>query len=317
MNELVHVAAAVIIVDGQVLIAKRPKHLHQGGLWEFPGGKLEPGESVTQALVRELKEELNITIKPERPLISVSHDYGDKKVLLDVWLVYHFDGKPYGCEGQAIEWVPVSELNKRKFPAANQSIITALSLPEFYLISPEPDLEHWHEYSVKFERALKRGARLVQFRAKNLTVEQYFECAQQLAKLTAFYKAQLVLNTTPDVFQTYADRMKTVALHLSTEHLFRCQHRPVAKNTLLSASCHNLAEIQHAQLIDVDFITLSPVKPTATHPEVKPLGLDMFKALVADCNKPVYALGGLTRNDLPVVFDAGGQGVAAVRGLWH
>lgn len=317
VNDFVHVAVAVIVVDGQVLIAKRPEHLHQGGLWEFPGGKLEPGESVTQALERELKEELDITIKPERPLISVSHDYGDKKVLLDVWLVHHFEGRPCGYEGQTIAWVPLGELNKRKFPVANQPIITALNLPEFYLISPEPDLEYWHAYSVKLESALKRGVRLVQFRAKNLTAEQYFACAQQLEKLTAAYKARLVLNTSPDVFQAYADRIKTAALHLGTEHLLSCQHRPVDKNILLSASCHNLAEIRHAQLIDADFITLSPVKTTTTHPGMKPMGLDTFKALVADCKKPVYALGGLVSDDLAEVFDAGGQGVAAIRGLWY
>lgn len=317
MSDLIHVAAAAIIADGKVLIAKRPDHLHQGGLWEFPGGKLEQGETVTQALVRELKEELGITIKPERPLIRVAHDYGDKKVLLDVWRVSWFEGEPRGCEGQALAWVSVAELKQKQFPAANQAVITALNLPEYYLITPAPDFEHWNEFTITFENALKSGVRLVQFRAKDLTIEQYFTCAQQLENICAAYKAQLVLNTRIDGFQKYANEVGAMALHLSSEQLFACQQRPVSKDTLLGASCHNPQEIQQAQRIGVDFITLSPLKQTTTHPEAKALTMDKFKSLLAASNKPVYALGGLVKEDLDGLLRVGAQGIAAIRGLWY
>ena len=316
MNEIIHVAVAAIVIDGQVLLAKRPDHLHQGGLWEFPGGKLEPGETVCQALVRELKEELNIEITPARPLITINHDYGDKKVLLDVWMVYDYKGEPRGCEGQDVEWVSISNLRKKTFPAANQAIITALSLPEFYLISPEPNLETWPEFKCQFEQVLRGGFSLAQFRAKQLNIDTYFKWAQELSDLAGTYKAKLILNTSPDDFLVHVKGMDVAGLHLSSKHLLSSEQRPIGKDKLLGASCHNVREIQHAQAIDVDFITLSPIKATASHPDAEPMGVEEFKAMVSEINKPVYALGGLVKEDLGEVLSNGGQGVAAIRSLW-
>jgi len=120
----VHVAAGVIRDDaGNILIAKRPDHLHQGGLWEFPGGKVDAGETVERALARELLEELGITPTVISPLLEVRHDYPDKSVLLDVWNVTGFDGQPHGREGQAIEWVLQERLQDYEFPQANRPII--------------------------------------------------------------------------------------------------------------------------------------------------------------------------------------------------
>ena len=316
MSETIHVAVAAIVIDGQVLLAKRPDHLHQGGLWEFPGGKLEPGETVCQALVRELKEELDIDITPARPLISIYHDYGDKKVFLEVWIVYDYVGEPRGCEGQEVEWVAIDDLRKKTFPAANQAIITALNLPEFYLISPEPNLETWPEFKCQFEKALKEGISLVQFRAKQLNISTYFKWAQEISDLAVKYRAKLILNTPPDEFLIHVKDINVAGLHLSSEHLLSSKKRPIGKDKLLGASCHNLREVQHAQAIDVDFITLSPIKTTATHPDAQPIGLDAFNDMVSEINKPVYALGGLGREDLSEVLSNGGQGVAAIRSLW-
>lgn len=316
MNPYVHVAVAVIVEEGQVLIAKRPAHLHQGGLWEFPGGKLDLGESVEQALVREIKEELDIVIKPLRPLIKIHHDYGDKKVLLDVWLVQHLEGKPLGCEGQLIEWLPVTQLKNRKFPEANRSIITALSLPENYLITPEPDRLSWLVFKEQFENTLKEGFKLVQFRAKKACLGEYIMRAEALNAIAQDYRALLMLNTSVDVFKEYADRLGVAGLHLSTEQLFACQSRPIGKNYLLGASCHCQDEIYQAQVIDVDFITLSPVKETGSHPNASPIGMDGFKKLASLINKPVYALGGLGNEDLPEVFSNGGQGLAGISHFW-
>ena len=120
----VHVAVGVIIsADKKVLISKRADHLHQGGLWEFPGGKVEKGETVESALSRELKEELDIEIGSARPLMKVNHEYVDKQVLLDIWVVDSFRGKPIGAEDQALEWVAVTQLANFDFPAANEAIV--------------------------------------------------------------------------------------------------------------------------------------------------------------------------------------------------
>ncbi|MCA0901779.1 8-oxo-dGTP diphosphatase MutT [Microbulbifer agarilyticus] len=123
----VHVAVGVILgADGRILLAKRPDHLHMGGRWEFPGGKVENNESIQAAMTRELKEELDIEVKVMEPLIEVRHDYGDKQVFLDTWCITEFTGKERGVEGQELAWVPVSELPEYHFPDANQPIVEAV-----------------------------------------------------------------------------------------------------------------------------------------------------------------------------------------------
>ena len=127
MTRWVHVAAGVIFDDeGNILIAKRLQHLHQGGLWEFPGGKLEPDETARDALARELKEELQIQVISAQPLIEIRHRYNDKSVLLDVWRVDKFVGEPAGNEGQEIKWIKPAELPNYEFPAANRDIVLAV-----------------------------------------------------------------------------------------------------------------------------------------------------------------------------------------------
>lgn len=129
MNPVIHVAAAVILDrddNNKILIAKRPDHVHKGGLWEFPGGKVEVGEHVFEALSRELEEELAVLVLQAEPLIKVQHDYPEKSVLLDVWKVTEFSGNAKGNEGQSIAWVSVGQLNEYAFPEANHAIIDEL-----------------------------------------------------------------------------------------------------------------------------------------------------------------------------------------------
>ena len=123
---LIQVAAAIILSEGKVFLAKRAEHLHQGGLWEFPGGKCEAGESPEQALIRELQEEIAIT--PKNPVLfeSVTHDYGDKKVSLSFFLVELFDGVAQGNEGQKVAWFNLSELAELDFPEANKQVVNKL-----------------------------------------------------------------------------------------------------------------------------------------------------------------------------------------------
>lgn len=130
-SKTVHVAVAVVVDgDGQVLITQRHEDSHQGGLWEFPGGKVEPGESLAQALSREILEELDIRVEAHSPLIEIVHDYGDKRVLLDVHRVTEFAGTPTPMESQPMRWVPTGSLKEYEFPAANVAIIDALLAAE-------------------------------------------------------------------------------------------------------------------------------------------------------------------------------------------
>jgi 8-oxo-dGTP diphosphatase len=129
VKKQIHVAVGVIRnTNGEILIALRHSDSHQGGLWEFPGGKVEPNETVQVALARELEEELGIAVQSSdcQPIIEIQHDYGDKQVLLDVWWVSDFDGEPSGREGQPLRWVAVSELADYAFPAANAPIVKAI-----------------------------------------------------------------------------------------------------------------------------------------------------------------------------------------------
>lgn len=132
MANHIHVAAGVILNDQrQVLLALRPRHKHKGGLWEFPGGKVEQGESVADALARELHEELELTVLASVPFLVIDHDYGDKQVRLDVWLVTRHSGLPHGREGQQIAWVAIADLDTYAFPEANTPIVAALATYRF------------------------------------------------------------------------------------------------------------------------------------------------------------------------------------------
>jgi 8-oxo-dGTP diphosphatase len=127
MQKRINVAVGVIInKQKQVLLAKRHDHLHQGGKWEFPGGKVEQNESVTEALIRELKEEVDLDINQTTELMDISHDYPDKHVRLDIHLVTDFTGNAVGVEGQQVKWVDINDLKDYQFPEANKPIIDKL-----------------------------------------------------------------------------------------------------------------------------------------------------------------------------------------------
>jgi len=121
------VAGILINPQGQILVALRPNHVPQGGLWEFPGGKIEPNETSLQALRRELWEEIGIEVKTANIFSTVEHSYKDKQIILEAWRVHTFIGQPTGKEGQKIEWIFPSELSQRSFPIANQAIIVNLA----------------------------------------------------------------------------------------------------------------------------------------------------------------------------------------------
>ena len=316
-SDTVHVVAAAIRgPDGRVLIARRPPHVHQGGLWEFPGGKLEAGETASRALARELREELGIEVLRKRPLIRVAHRYPDKSVLLEVFLVDGFSGEPHGREGQPVAWAGVSELSGFDFPLANLPILRALQLPVRYVITPEPDGQR-----VVFMRALSRslesGARLLQLRAHGLGEQAYLSLAREVTRETGKYGARVMLNAAPRLFErALAMGMPVAGVHLSAARLAALQDRPIGDEYLLAASCHNAEELAHAQSIGADFAVLSPVKFTASHPRAEPLGWEKFARLCDDAALPVYALGGLNETDLQAAWTNGGQGVAAIRGFW-
>lgn len=300
--------AVAVIRDHQnrILIAKRPEHLHQGGLWEFPGGKIEVGESVKEALKREIIEELDVVVMDAAPLISIPHQYSDRMVRLNVCLVSQFSGEPQGLEGQEVRWIAQESLSEYTFPAANRAIVSALQLPDRYLITPEKNSV---SELLEYLKAPRRTAvELIQFRAPNWTKEQYLAAVPSVVNCAHSVGARTILNADPELLtKTDAD-----GIHLNRYRLNRLKKRPVGLDKWLGASCHNLAEIEQAQRLEVDYITLSPVLHTNTHPEKKPLGWHDFSALVELCSMPVFALGGMKNSDLKLATAAGGQGIAGI-----
>ncbi len=311
-DEFLHVAVAVIANErGEILIAQRPPDRHQGGLWEFPGGKLEPGENVQQALRRELEEELGIRVGQARPLIRVRHRYVDGTVLLDVWRAIGYQGEPHGREGQPVRWVAPDRLLEHRFPAANYPVVTAVRLPECYLITPEPtgDLSG---FLSRLERCLRAGIRLVQLRTRKLSEDAYHRLAKRVIPLVHGYGAQILLNAVPE----WVTELGADGIHLNTRQLLSLRHRPLPFSCWVGASCHNEDELIHASRIGVDFALLSPVLPTATHPQAATLGWERFRRLVERVDIPVYALGGMTEQHISTAHSSGGQGIAAIRGIW-
>lgn len=308
----IHVAVAAIVnSQREVLIAQRPEHVHQGGLWEFPGGKVEHQESVTEALKREIHEELGLQIESMTPLIQVNHDYPDRSVFLDVWRIDDYRGEPTGMEGQAIRWLKINQLDMEDFPHANKPIIRALQLPDHYMITGEfRGLEDFHR---RLARALGKGVRLVQLRTGPAIEKQdYLELAERARKLCERWHATLLLNASVDTFNQSNAR----GIHLNSRMLFDFDNRPIADDRLLSVSCHNQRELQQAHKISADMVLLSPVKPTTSHPGTPGIGWDEFSRLTRTMSCPVYALGGMQLHDVQEAIHAGAQGIAAITSLW-
>lgn len=308
----VHVAAAVIRgVDGRILIARRPEDKHQGGLWEFPGGKVEEGEGVRAALDRELEEELGIRPQAARPLIQIRHDYPDKQVLLDVWEVSSFTGEPHGAEGQPLAWASERQLLEYQFPAANNPIVAAARLPDRYLITP--DGLQPGELLAGIRSALAQGMRLIQLRAPNMFDPQYRDLAVDVQGLCAG-KAQLMLKGPLE----WLGDFPAAGWHLTSEQLrkYAAGGRPFPRDRWLAASCHGAEELALAAQMGVDFVTLSPVQATATHPEAQPLGWEVASAMLSHFNLPAYLLGGVAPSDIERAWQSGAQGVAGIRAFW-
>ena len=262
-----------------------------------------------------MDEELGIEVRTSQPLIRVHHDYGDRHILLDVHRVTAYAGVPLGREGQPLAWLAPDAMDPAQFPAADRPIITALRLPQRLLITG-PDPRDPMTFLARLGRAVQDGIRLVQLRAHALDDAAYRELAVRAYQVCAEAGARLLLNRDPAAVAGCPRH----GLHLSTRLLSALDQRPghigERVGELVGASCHNAAELARAASLGLDYAVLSPVKPTATHPNAQPLGWTRFGDLVDPCPLPVFALGGLAPADLSVAIHHGAQGIAAIRGLW-
>jgi 8-oxo-dGTP diphosphatase len=306
------VAAGVLCnARGEILVARRFDHAHQGGLWEFPGGKLEPGEDARAGLARELDEELGISLESARPLIRVRHDYPDRGVLLDVWRVTGWRGRVQGREGQALRWLGADALTGLYMPAADVPVVKALRLPDCYLVTPSPGSDRGG-FLAALSASVDAGIELVTLRAKELPAASLVSLCRQAAGICRARGARLLINADPALL----DASGADGVHLDSTRLMAAKSRPVPAEVWLGASCHDARQLARAVRIEADFAVLSPVAATRSHAQATPLGWQQFEALVEEVNLPVFALGGMGREQLESAWRHGGQGIAAMRSLW-
>jgi 8-oxo-dGTP diphosphatase len=295
----------------KVLLSRRKPDVHAAGLWELPGGKVNADETCVEALKRELAEELNIIVNQAHLLTRVDHDYPDIKLQLNAFIIDKWSGTPQGREGQLTEWVPVKELDVKQFPEANRQITKLIGLPALYLITPDqPDYDL--EFLQRTADYLQNGLKLIQFRSNSSSFLQHEQAVRRLIQDCDKYSARLLYNGTP----AQAIELGAHGVHLNSARLLQCQSRPLPNNKWVAASCHNALELEHAVAIGVDLCVLSPVNKTESHPLQTGLGWDQFSYLAGQSSLPVYALGGVKAEHLPVARNSGAHGIAMISGIW-
>jgi 8-oxo-dGTP diphosphatase len=288
----------------QILIAKRQAHQFMSGFWELPGGKIEEHESDQEAIIRELKEELGVIVTELSIHQTMAYQYTDRIIELGIYNINQYQQVPTGVEGQEIAWSNIDNLQNFNLLPTMTAFINSITLPNKYWISPSSNHQS-DEWMRKFDEKLKQGISLIQLRSKTkLAVEfikdLYSKCQQ--------HNVKLLLNTTDKSFdETYCD-----GWHLTTNEMLKLNSRPCADDKLLSASTHSLDEALKAQEMGADFVVISPVQATQTHPDTVPIGWEAAQEVVNKLNIPVYFLGGMTLNDLDKTLEIGAQGIAGV-----
>ena len=309
-DEIVHVAAAVILrPDGQVLLAQRPLGKVYAGYWEFPGGKLEPGESPRHALDRELREELGLTVRRAAPWLTQRFVYPHAHVELHFFRVFEWDGVPVGHDGQAFAWQTPGAFTVAPLLPANTLVLRALRLPDVYAITMAADVGEG-VFVDRAQRAFERGLRLVQLREKEWPLERQHALADRLLALAERCDARIMLNGDAQRARAWG----CAGVHWTSAALAQASARPT--DMLCAASCHTREDIIKASALQLDFVVLGPIAPTPTHPGAAVLGWQGFASTAAGASLPVFALGGLTREDLAIAVDHGAHGVALRRGAW-
>jgi 8-oxo-dGTP diphosphatase len=304
------VAAAVIYdASGRFLLARRPAGKVYAGYWEFPGGKLHADEPAYDALCRELHEELGITVTRAHAWITRYYRYEHAHVKLSFFRVVEWRGTPHGREGQALAWQAVDEMSVAPMLPANAPVLRALALPPVYAITHAGALGV-QSFLEKLPAALAAGLRLIQVREPMLAPQARERFARRVIELARPLGARVLINH--DL--ALANALGVDGVHLRAAQLFALNARP--DFPLVGASCHDRRELDRAAELGADFAVLGPVAATPSHPHAQPLGWARFSELIQDYELPVYALGGLTRADLPRAYEAGAHGVALMRGAW-
>src|SRR5690242_11484223 len=287
MSAPVDVAVAVLIrSDGAALLAQRPESKVYSGFWEFPGGKVVPGEPVLDALKREIREELGVEIERTHPWITRVFVYPHATVRLHFHRVTAWRGEPRALEHRAIAWQRPDAIELAPLLPANGPVLRALSLPPEYAVPRAGEPGEAPFFSL-LEARLRSGLRLVQVREKNLAREALKRIAERVLALARAHGAKVLVNADVEL----AREIGADGVHLTAEHLRSASARPDVP--WCGASCHSSEELRRAEALGADFAVLGPVHATPSHPDAVPLGWDGFREIAAGTSVPIYALGGI------------------------
>lgn len=322
IQKIVHVAVGVIYSPThQVLICWRDASLHQGNRHEFPGGKVEAGETPQQALARELAEELNIEIRSVIRAQQLRYSYPEKTVCLHVFKVTHFVGEAVGQQQQAVHWIHRDELSRYTFPDANAPILKMVHLPDYYVIAqPAANLslaeQHWQAW-LQWHIVHTPVSAWLYVRHHGVDGQTYNKIIEALHQARPDLRLLVMAQFMNDVKFSWASLQ---GIHFSQNELMRLT--PADLSQLPShwhrlAACHDEQSIVLVNQLNIDAIVLSPVMATATHPEAQALGWTAWQQLALKSHVPVYALGGMSPKDLQTAQQHGGFGVAGIRSFYQ
>jgi len=307
---IVEVAAAIIIrSDGSFLLARRPEGKPYAGYWEFPGGKVNPGEPLLHALKRELLEELGIHAKHAYPWIVRTFTYPHATVRLHFYRVLEWHGEPHPYEDQELSWQFAGNVSVEPLLPANAPVLRALDLPHVYGIT---NAAEWSlkVAAARIEAALQKGLRLVQLREKGMQGKALEVFTREVTALAHHYGARILVNSgTGNASLCHEFGMD--GIHFTSADLMNLSKRPDVE--WCGASCHNAEELFRAEQLEMDFAVLAPVLPTSSHPDSPTLGWRKFARLIHGSSIPVYALGGLQSEDLAIAWEHGAHGIALMR----
>ncbi len=313
MTRTVEVSAAILLRKRngacEYLLAQRPPDKVYAGYWEFPGGKLEAGESFRDALVRELHEELGITIRQAAPWLCREFTYPHARVRLKFFRVTEWQDDIHPHEHTGIVWTRLGETPVvTPVLPANGPILRALALPPAYAITNAAENGIDKELQ-RVRDALLTGTRLFQVRDKTLPTTARKDFAAAVMQLARLYPDACILINDDEQL---AAELGASGLHLSSGKLHALEQRP--DFAWAAASCHTAHDLERAVALGIDFAVLSPVLPTASHPDAEGLGWNVFGEMIERATIPVFALGGMRPELLGTAQEHGAHGIALLRG---
>jgi 8-oxo-dGTP diphosphatase len=306
----VNVSVAVLInADHQVLLGQRPPPKSWEGWWEFPGGKIEKGETSVDALYREIYEEIGVKISQFKKWVTRKYSYGGNDITLHFFKVQKWEGEVTSKENQKLVWTYLKNPNVFPILPANLFVQKAFYLPKYYAITNLSETSKKVFFN-QLQNKITNGLKMIQVREKKISFNEFKIFSKEVIKICKPKNVKVIINS--DVNLAY--EIKSDGVHLTSKDLISIKTKP--KNLIVSASCHTQEEINIAEKLNIHFVVLSAVNKTKSHPNTKPIGWNKFQTIANKTNIPIYALGGLSTEDYEVALENGAVGIASQRSIW-